>query len=61
MEEVAQRGAPEFVLITGYHYADQVKENEVFRACGTHAKGEESMEGFDGKARRKEITRKTEA
>jgi hypothetical protein len=28
-------------------------------ACGTHGRGEKSVQGFGGKARRKEITRKT--
>jgi hypothetical protein len=29
--------------------------------CGTHVRGEESVEGFDGKARRKETIWKTRA
>jgi hypothetical protein len=33
-----------------------VKENEVGGACGTHGRGEESVQGFRGK----ETTRKTE-
>jgi hypothetical protein len=33
----------------------------VGRACGTHGKGEKSVQGFGGKARRKETSRKTEA
>jgi hypothetical protein len=28
------------VLIPRYHYADQIKANEVGRACGTHGKRE---------------------
>jgi hypothetical protein len=39
----------------------QVKANEVGRECGTHGKGEKSVQGFGGKARRKETTRKTKA
>jgi hypothetical protein len=35
--------------------------NEVERACGTHCRGEKSIKGFGGKARRKETTRKTKA
>jgi hypothetical protein len=31
-------------------------ENEVFGTCSTHGKGEESVRGFGGKARRKETT-----
>jgi hypothetical protein len=34
-------------------------EDEVGGACGTHGRGEESVQGFGGKARRKETTRKT--
>jgi hypothetical protein len=40
--------------------ADQVKENEVGGACGTHGRGEKSERVFVGKVRRKETTRKTE-
>jgi hypothetical protein len=29
-------------------------------ACGTHGAGEKSVQGFGGKSRRKETTRKTE-
>jgi hypothetical protein len=39
----------------------QVKANEVGGACGTHGKGEKSVQGFGGKARRKETTGKTKA
>jgi hypothetical protein len=37
----------------------QVKANEVGGACGTHGRGEKSVQGFGGKARRKENTWKT--
>jgi hypothetical protein len=43
-----------------YHKADQIKEDEVGRACGMHGRGEKIVKGFDGKAQRKETTRKTE-
>jgi hypothetical protein len=33
--------------------------NEVGRAYGTHGRGEKSVQGFDGKAGRKETTCKT--
>jgi hypothetical protein len=33
-----------------------MKENEVGGTCGMHGRGEESMQGFGGKARRKETT-----
>jgi hypothetical protein len=33
----------------------------VSRACGTHGRGEKRVEGFGGKARRKETTWKTKA
>jgi hypothetical protein len=39
--------------------ADQVKANEVGRDCGTHGRGEKSVQDFGGKARRKQTTRKT--
>jgi hypothetical protein len=35
--------------------------NEVGGTCGTHGRGEEFVQGFDGKARRKETTWKTKA
>jgi hypothetical protein len=41
--------------------SSQVKANEVGRACGTHGRGEKSVQGFGGKARRKETTWKTKA
>jgi hypothetical protein len=34
--------------------SDQIKENEVIGTCGTHGRGEKSVQGFDGKAWRKE-------
>jgi hypothetical protein len=39
----------------------QVKANEVGGACGTHERGQKSVQGFGGKARRTEITGKTKA
>jgi hypothetical protein len=41
--------------------SSQVKANEVGGACGKHEKGEKSVQGFGGKARRKETTGKTKA
>jgi hypothetical protein len=40
---------------------DQIKENEVGRACGTHGRGEKNVQSFGWRARRKEITWKTDA
>jgi hypothetical protein len=43
-------------LICTYHQillADQIKENEVDGACGTHVRGEKCVQGFGGKARKK--------
>jgi hypothetical protein len=37
----------------------QVKEDEMGRACTMHRREEERMQGFGGKARRKETARKT--
>jgi hypothetical protein len=34
--------------------SSQGKANEVGGACGTHGRGEKSVQGFGGKARRKE-------
>jgi hypothetical protein len=39
----------------------QVKANEMGGACSTHERGENSVQGFGGKARRKETTWKTKA
>jgi hypothetical protein len=50
MEKVAQSGASYFVIITRYYQADQIKENEVGKACGTHGRGEKLVQGFGGKA-----------
>jgi hypothetical protein len=41
--------------------ADQIKENEVGGTCVMHGKGEKSVQGFCGKARKKETARKTGA
>jgi hypothetical protein len=38
-----------------------MKANEVGGACGTHGRGEISVQAFGGKARRKKSTRKTKA
>jgi hypothetical protein len=38
-----------------------VKANEVGGACGTHGRGQKSIQGFGGKSRRKETTGKTKA
>jgi hypothetical protein len=48
-----------FVLIPKYQRADQIKEKEVDGACDMHERGEESVQSFGVKARRKETTRKT--
>jgi hypothetical protein len=34
-------------------WADQIKENEVGGACGTHGRGKKRVRGFGGRARRK--------
>jgi hypothetical protein len=39
----------------------QVKADEVGGACNTHGRGQKSVQGFGGKARRKETTWKTKA
>jgi hypothetical protein len=50
------RGA---TALTNLGQEDQIKENEVGETCGTHGRGEECVQGVDGKARRKETTWKT--
>jgi hypothetical protein len=40
---------------------DQIKENEVGGACGTHGIGEKSVQVLGGESRRKETTVKTKA
>jgi hypothetical protein len=40
---------------------DQIKAKEVCRACGTHGRGEKSVQGFGGNTLSKETTRKTKA
>jgi hypothetical protein len=38
-----------------------MKENEVSESCGSHRRGEESVQVFGGTSRRKETTWKTKA
>jgi hypothetical protein len=47
-----------FIICT-YPQTSEVKANEVGGACGTHGRGERSVQGFGGKARGKETTWKT--
>jgi hypothetical protein len=61
MEKVAQWGTSYFVLLPKYYKTDQIKKNEVGGTCGTRGRGEKSVQGFSGKARRKETTGKTKA
>jgi hypothetical protein len=53
--KVAQWGASYFVLTTSYYQADQIKANEVCGPCGTHERGEKRVQGFGGKAQRKNL------
>jgi hypothetical protein len=48
-------------LISIFQCLGQVKANEVGGACGAHGRGEKGVQGFGGKARRKETTGKTKA
>jgi hypothetical protein len=41
--------------------SSQFKANEVGGACDMHGRGEKSLQGFGGKAQRKETTGKTKA
>jgi hypothetical protein len=49
-------GTSYFIFCTHskYHYADQIKENEMGGIYDAHGVGKENVQGFDGKARRKE-------
>jgi hypothetical protein len=49
------------LLISKYHEANQVKANEEGKACGRRGIGDKNLQGFGGKAQRKETTRKTKA
>jgi hypothetical protein len=49
------------ILYSSPNIIRQIKENEVGGTCGTHRRGQECVQGFDGKARRKETTWKTKA
>jgi hypothetical protein len=48
-------------ILNLYGKLSQVKANEVGGACGTNGRGEKSVQGFGGKARRKETAGKTKA
>jgi hypothetical protein len=44
-------------LTTPHHEtSDQIKENEVDRACGMHGQGEKRVQSFGGKVRREKTT-----
>jgi len=40
MEEIAQRGAKGFVLLTQYGAGDKIEKNEMDLACGAYGRGE---------------------
>jgi hypothetical protein len=44
-----------------YSFPDIIRQVKSRRACGTHGRGEKGVQGFGGKARRKEATGKTKA
>jgi hypothetical protein len=46
----------ESIIKTGH---DQIKEDEMGRACSTNGRDEECIQDIGGNARRKETTRKT--
>jgi hypothetical protein len=56
---VAQFGASKILIVPKYHQADQIKENEAGGAWGIHGRRQKVVQGFGGKARRKETTWKT--
>jgi hypothetical protein len=55
---------PVLVLVTTQYthipkcilYINQIKGNEVGRACGMHGRGEKRVQGFGGNAQRKKTT-----
>jgi hypothetical protein len=48
-------------IIYIHHWTDQIKQNEVGRACGMRGIGEKISQDFGGKAGRRMATQKTEA
>jgi hypothetical protein len=46
-------------FISKYHLADQIKANQMGGVCGTHGRGQKTVQGCSGKDLRKESTRKT--
>jgi hypothetical protein len=46
LEKTAQLGASRFVLLTKYYSGDQIKKNEVVRACSTYVGEESCIQGF---------------
>jgi hypothetical protein len=47
------------LMITKYHSGDQIKKNEIGRACNTYGGGETYIQDFDGESFVKETTCKT--
>jgi hypothetical protein len=56
MKRAAHWEASYLVLITKYYYSDQIKENEVGGACGTHGGEEKYIQDYSGRARIKKTT-----
>jgi hypothetical protein len=42
-----------------YNENDEIREDEMGRACSMHGREEECIKSFGGKSKRKETTRKT--
>jgi hypothetical protein len=55
-DEIIGEKVAQWELHNLYSSPDQIKENEVDRACATHGRGEKRVQGFGGESRRKKTT-----
>jgi hypothetical protein len=48
LEKTAQRGALRSTLLTKYYLGDQIKKNQMDRACSMYGRQEICIQGFGG-------------